>query len=468
MKGSAPYKELIDDIHGVIVFLVEPDEFGVWRIQHASKQVEVVTDCSVDQIVGKKPLDLYPVPIQHLDQVQHLQESWDRCIQSKKPLIFSENLTFSNNKSETWWQSTLNPILNEEGEVVRIIYCAINITEQRKIEQLLRQSEQKFKTIVNDQTEMIVRWQPGGIRTFVNKAYCKEFGLSMEEAIGTSFYKQVNEEYLDLVKERIENLSLEQPVSTASHMVKLDDGSRVWQEWTDRAFFDEDGEVIDYQSTGRNITDMVVQNQKTLEQVYESVESERSRIAADIHDGLGQKLTAALFTARSLFLNEQSKQGLKEELVEILKEALDESRTIARSMIPKSVEEFGLEASLRDLMSHTEMSTGIKTEVEIKTKNQRLPIMFEKHLFRIAQEAVTNAIKHAEASTLSMKFKEDEHSLWMQVKDDGIGIDIVGKEEETTLGLRSIENRINLLNGSVNISRNSPQGTTVDVKVPLE
>jgi len=121
----------------------------------------------------------------------------------------------------------------------------------KKLEKL----EELYRSIVEDQAEFIVRWLPDGIRTFVNKSYCEYYGKSKEELVGTSFFPLVKPEDLVKVKQRLENLTPENPISTDVHCVTLPDGSTGWNKWTDRAIFDENGRLIEYQSVGKDITE---------------------------------------------------------------------------------------------------------------------------------------------------------------------------------------------------------------------
>ncbi|MCB0735644.1 MAG: PAS domain S-box protein, partial [Bacteroidetes bacterium] len=108
--------------------------------------------------------------------------------------------------------------------------------------------------------EMVVRWKPNGIRTFVNKAYCEAYGITEELAIGTSFFALIADEDHQDVRERIANLSPENPVSTGIHKITRPDGTRGWNEWTDRAFFDHRGKIKELQSTGRDISKLMESN----------------------------------------------------------------------------------------------------------------------------------------------------------------------------------------------------------------
>ena len=127
-----------------------------------------------------------------------------------------------------------------------------------ELEQLvkeLQKREKQYCSVVEDQTEFIVRWLPNGIRIFVNDSYCKYFGKSREELIGSSFFPLIVPADLKKVQKRLKELTPDNPVSTEEHRVVLPDGNQGWNQWTDRAIFDEDGQVVEYQSVGRDFTE---------------------------------------------------------------------------------------------------------------------------------------------------------------------------------------------------------------------
>ena len=130
-----------------------------------------------------------------------------------------------------------------------------DITERRRADIARQRAEKLFQAIVEDQTEMIVRWKPDGTRTFVNQAYCRTFGKSFDELVGTSFWPLVAHPYRERELERIRTLSPDFPISTGIHESLLPDGKTQWQEWCDRGFFDDHGSLIELQSVGRDITE---------------------------------------------------------------------------------------------------------------------------------------------------------------------------------------------------------------------
>jgi PAS domain S-box-containing protein len=130
-----------------------------------------------------------------------------------------------------------------------------NALELRQAEARARASEELFRAIVGDQSEMIVRWKPDGTRTFVNQAYCRVFGGSFEELVGKSFLPSVAEQEREAVLRKIGALTPGNPVLTDTHESVTPLGERRYQEWTDRGIFDADGRLVELQSTGRDVTE---------------------------------------------------------------------------------------------------------------------------------------------------------------------------------------------------------------------
>jgi len=120
----------------------------------------------------------------------------------------------------------------------------------------LRHSAERYRAVVENQTEFIVRWKPDGTRTFVNEAYCRYWGLTYDEALSSMVMSHLAKEDRHAVAEKISRLtSGEISSETEIHKVIRPDGSIGWQEWTDQAILDEFGQVVEFQSVGRDITE---------------------------------------------------------------------------------------------------------------------------------------------------------------------------------------------------------------------
>jgi PAS domain S-box-containing protein len=129
------------------------------------------------------------------------------------------------------------------------------IVQREQITARLRGSEERYRSVVESQTELICRWKPGGVLTFVNDAYCRAFGKSCEELIGHTFLPLIPEEDRDKVRDHIGTLSRDNPVTTLEHRVIVPSGEIRWQRWINHASFDEQGNITEFQSVGNDVTE---------------------------------------------------------------------------------------------------------------------------------------------------------------------------------------------------------------------
>ena len=131
------------------------------------------------------------------------------------------------------------------------------LKHRRRAEKALLESEQRYRAVVQSQTELICRFLPDGSLTFVNDAYSRCFGKKPAELIGQQVLGQVPQEDLEKVEKHLAAINRDNPIATIKHRVKQPDGAIRWQQWIDRAIFDHQGRVREYQSVGRDITDRV-------------------------------------------------------------------------------------------------------------------------------------------------------------------------------------------------------------------
>jgi len=126
--------------------------------------------------------------------------------------------------------------------------------ERIRADDALARSEERYRNVVEDQTEFISRFLPDGTHVFVNEAYCRYFGKTPEEIIGTKFIPRVADDDKPRILQHLRQLTRENPVAIIEHRIILPDGQVRWQQWSDRAIFDDDGNLTEYQSVGRDIT----------------------------------------------------------------------------------------------------------------------------------------------------------------------------------------------------------------------
>lgn len=151
----------------------------------------------------------------------------------------------------------VNPIMNAQGHVLGHTIVSYDITERKQTEEALRQSEALYRATVEDQLEMICRYDENCVFTFVNEAYCKYFGTTREETIGQSLWDlpQMTEVSKEEMRAALSRLTPDNPTSTTYHQFDGPNNSGRWRSWTRRAIFDEQGHVTEYLSVGRDVTE---------------------------------------------------------------------------------------------------------------------------------------------------------------------------------------------------------------------
>jgi PAS domain S-box-containing protein len=150
---------------------------------------------------------------------------------------------------------TASIVRSKDGEPICGIAFVEDIGERMAMERALRDSEARYRRVVEDQTELIVRSTPDGTRTFVNDAYCRYNNATAEELLGTSFFPCIPESEQEMIVRKFGSLTPARPVITDEHLVTAPDGSLRWHRWTDRGFFDAAGTLVEVQAVGSDITE---------------------------------------------------------------------------------------------------------------------------------------------------------------------------------------------------------------------
>lgn len=170
----------------------------------------------------------------------------------------------------------------------RSAQLAEKVFEQTQTAHSLRENEARYRAIVEDQTELICRFHPSGTLLFVNEAYCRYFGKSREELIGHAFIPLIPDEDHQIVEAQVGSLCREHPVTTYQHRVLVPGNGIRWMEWTDRAIFDEIGEIVELQGVGRDVTQTRMAEEKfiLLNAVLEQRVADRTQQLASTNSAL--------------------------------------------------------------------------------------------------------------------------------------------------------------------------------------
>ena len=207
----------------------------------------------------------------------------------------------------------------------------------------------------------------------------------------------------------------------------------------------------------------------SLRKVVEGQELERKRLARELHDETGQALTSILLGLRSIEEASGDREDIRNAVLslrELVVSTLQDVRRLAVELRPTALDDFGLVPALERLAETFSEQTGVEVQVEGALGEQRLASETETALYRIVQEALTNVIKHAQATTVSVVLTKKGENVVAVIEDDGRGFDTSQPQGEG-LGLLGMRERIALLRGRVSVESSEGRGTTVAVEVPL-
>lgn len=353
--------------------------------------------------------------------------------------------------------------------------------KEQQAEEARRRGEAFYRTILEDIPEMIVRWRPDGTITYVNEAYCGYVGHSREQVLAQKRLPLFDDSVL------ANGLSPDDPVSVVEYQVNRPDGGRRWQRWAERALFDERGAIQEIQSIGEDVTErkreeerkarLLEQNRTLARRALEIQEQERARLARELHDELGQCLTAIRADAELIRGRTAGRDAMVHESAQAIDQVAEQVYGVVRRMMrrlrPASLDELGLMEALQETVQEwAERHPEIRCRLDADGELGEVPKAVGTTVYRVVQEALTNVAKHARAGEVNIRLNRGESALdgspelRVEVADDGRGMD----PEQTSggFGMLGMRERAHAIGGEVDIDARAGQGTTLRVRLPLE
>ena len=338
---------------------------------------------------------------------------------------------------------------------------------RRVLEEALRESEAKARAVLETTVDGIITIDEEGCIASFNQAAEEIFGYSEDEVLGENISLLMPEPY------RSEHDSYLRSYRETGRREIIGIGREVEGQRRDGTVFPLDLAVSEVQLGGRHLFTGVVRDiseRRRLErEILETSEKERRRIGQDLHDNLGQQLTGIGLLSRSL-ARKLKERGVPEaadaaEIEQLVKEADEQARGLARGLVPVDLEAKGLSDALRRLAGQTERLFDVRCSFQESGAAAVHDNTVATHLYRIAQETVSNAVKHGQADHVSLMLASGRRRLRLRVKDDGIGFpeEEVGKHESHIdgMGVRIMHYRARLIGASLEIWSTPGEGTVV-------
>jgi signal transduction histidine kinase len=201
------------------------------------------------------------------------------------------------------------------------------------------------------------------------------------------------------------------------------------------------------------------QQEKFSQDLMQSQEKERTRIAKELHDSVGQKLT---------LIKRKSQNTDQLELANLTNNALEEVRSISRGLYPALLKELGLSRSIIQLVDEYDEQTKLFFTVDIDPIDLYFKESASLNFYRLIQECLTNIVKHAKAKSVTVSIKKEKESIITLIADNGKGFNLEDSKKQNTLGLKTIFERIKILEGQLSIDSQLNTGTNFILTIPLK
>jgi PAS domain S-box-containing protein len=355
------------------------------------------------------------------------------------------------------------------------------IRERREVEERLRRREQEFRTLAENSPDMVIRYDRTCRRFYVNPAYERESGIPASEALTTEVGAQWQrdmpaEEYKAKLMQVMESgLPVEIQLSGKSR-----DGRRVYHAFQVVPEHNPDGQVVGALALGRNITAFKEAERRLRESQHllrelaarnETVrEEERKRLTREIHDELGQYLSALRLGISVIGLQfGEDNPALKDKIhgmIKLVDAMIKVVRNVVSALRPAALD-MGIGSALEWLVSEFKTRTCVDCELHLPEGEIPLDDQRATQVFRIVQESLTNIGRHADASEVCITLDRKDDQYILEVRDNGQGFDPAIRKNKS-FGLIGIRERALMLGGEVDISSAAGRGSAVRVRFPID
>jgi PAS domain S-box-containing protein len=357
------------------------------------------------------------------------------------------------------------PHRTAEGKIPGCYMLIADITQQKAVERALRSGEERLRSIVSTAVDAIITLDRRGMIESVNSAAEEMFGHSSAEMVGQNIGLFVP--VPDLMM--LDRNSGESARSTMRRMIKS--GREIHALRKDGSTFPVEVTVSDVGSLGlfTGILRDVSQRMELEREVLDATAAEQRRIGQELHDHIGQELTGLEMLVDTLLESVRTSRGSPQELgakiASGLRKTHREVRALARGLIPVEIHPSGLREALEQLAARISEQGALKCRFRASGKVQVSDAGIATHMYRIAQEAIANSIRHGQPNAIEVRLRVQGAVLNLEIEDDGIGIED-SPVRAAGLGLRLMEYRASLISGTLQVERGETKGTKVICRVP--
>jgi PAS domain S-box-containing protein len=466
---------------------------GDWTVEYLSEGFRALTGYDPSEFVGRSARRYFELI--HPDDRERAEQISLSAIRQQKPYELEYRM-LSASGQEKWVNEKAGGVYSDQGELLAVEGFSADITSQKQLQLALQEtrleleqrvenrtrqlqaSEAKYRALVESSPDAVVMGSLDGTITFASpRAAVQHHATDPNELVGCSAWELVVEDDREQMQRNFQSL-LEGGLRRNDQYQGLRrDGTTFFGEVSAALIRDADGKPESFVAIYRDITvrkqaqDALVKEQDSLRHMLQASDNDRRLITYEIHDTVAQRLAGALMhfqaiSAMGIDLGNEVQTAFDAGL-ENLQAASTETRRLMNRTRTPILDRFGVHAAIKDFIGQfADASEGCTITCNLPADRKRLEPALENTVFRVAQEAITNAWKHSQADLIEVSIRHDEDSLIVEVHDNGIGFD-TSHTNTGGFGLDSIRERTRLLGKDLRIDSRPGHGTVVRAKFPL-
>jgi len=420
----------------------------------------------------------------HPDDRQHHQQVLNEALKGSR--LFDVEVRFVRPDGSMRFVHIRDEIVRDEsGKPIRMFGAVQDVTERRRAEEAVRRSEEHLRLVINTIPVMTWSTRPDGIVDFLNQRWLDYAGLSLEEYVNDPTGPIHPEDIPRVMEKWLAQMAVGEGYEDEMRLRRAD-GEYRWFMVRTEPLRDESGKIVKWYGVSTDIDDRKRAEEQlkiTSEQLralsarlQSTREEEGTRIAREIHDEVGGALTSLKWdleeTHRILAgpIEPSQLAALREKLHALMKladTAFSAIRRIASELRPTILDDLGLVAAIEWQTQQFQARTGIVCHCDCSLEKVELSNEQSTAVFRIFQEALTNILRHAQATRVNIKMNKEKSYFVLSVSDNGKGIMNHEKLDQQSLGILGMRERAHLIGGEIEIKGEKEKGTVVVVRVPI-
>jgi PAS domain S-box-containing protein len=399
---------------------------------------------------------------------------------SEKPLKVEDHVDLDGKPG--WYMSTITRILDQNGKVDGIQVIADNITERKITEDRIKTSEAEYRRLFDNSIMGISQTRPGGTFIRINKAYAELYGYpdtsTMMKEMSSSAKLFSNPDDRKRVIEILDKNGYMPPTELE---LNKRNGEKFWALVSAKRVKNDAGKLLFIQAEHIDITEQKLmeeelrKSKKLLERLNQHLvevrENERHQIALNLHDDLGQKLTAInldiAWLKSRIGVQSKSVREKFEEMSSMIKETVESIRETSSLLRPAILFDLGIVAATKSQLGSFEKQTGIKCHFYFEPEEFDLEDRLALILYRILQESLTNIARHSGASATEIELYIGRNKIEMIITDNGTGIENDKVNSLRSMGIAGMKERVKSVHGKITFIGERGSGTRVKVIIPI-